>query len=331
MRESMLHPEFADLQGQVHYVQERIRGREWSSSCPKCGGEPHPHGEFPDRFRMWISASSKRGITIGWCRVCDFKWTPRREYKPDPAKIEEWRQERIAEEVRRKAEAEVALCHLRDEHKWQTYYQTLTENQDGQSHWWGAGFVNEFWWGEWGFGYDPAHEFWYDDGGWKKHVTDTMTIPVRNMLGEIVNIKHRLINPMPDRSSTRYRMEYRVGIEPVFIANLEKKNDAEVVWLVEGEKKAGITFIAYDNPSVQILGLPKSPSDELLQSINGKKIYYVPDPDVAPKWRNRIIQNFSGRDVRVVEIVDKIDDWIIRNSITKENLQTLAEQARRIR
>ena len=143
MRESPLHPEFADLQGQVHYVVERIRGREWSSSCPKCGGEPHPRGEWPDRFRMWIAASSKHGVTLGWCRACDFKWTPKKEYKPDPAKIEQWRQERIAEETRRKEEAETALAHLRNEHKWQAYYKTLSENTDGQHHWWAAGFTEE--------------------------------------------------------------------------------------------------------------------------------------------------------------------------------------------
>lgn len=329
MRESPLHPEFADLQNQVHYVTERIRGREWSSSCPKCGGEPHPHGEWPDRFRMWIAASSKHGITIGWCRVCDFKWTGKKEYKPDPARIEQWRQERIAEETRRKTEAEQALAHLRNEHKWQSYYAYLLESPAGQASWWAAGFTNEFWWQEWGLGYDSAHEFWYDDGGWKKHITPTQTIPVRNLQGEIVNIKHRLETPMPN--GTKYRMEYRVGIEPVFMANLEKKNGADTVWLVEGEKKAGVTFVTLDNPEVQIIGLPKSPSDELLSAISGKVLFYIPDPDVSTRWRKRVCDNFKGRDLRLIETPDKIDDWILRNAINKTDLQTIASQARRIR
>lgn len=331
MRESPLHPEFADLQGKVHYVAERIRGREWSSSCPQCGGEPHKHGEWPDRFRMWIAASSKHGVTLGWCRACDFKWTPKKDYKADPAKIEQWRRERIAEEERRKAEAETALQHLRNEHKWQTYYNNLLDSPAGQASWWAAGFTNEYFWQEWGFGYDPHHEFWYDDGGWKLHTTATQTIPVRNLQGEIVNIKHRLAETIPNRTHDKYRMEYRVGIEPLFMANLELKNNAETVWLIEGEKKAGITFITLDNPSVQMIGLPASPSDELLSAIGGKVIYYAPDPDVNQKLRQRVYTNFKGRDLRVIETPDKIDDWILRNAINKSELQTLAGQARRIR
>ena len=96
MRESQLPPEFIELSGQVQYVRERVRGKEWSSSCPKCGGSPHSHGEFPDRFRMWTK--SKIGKPFGWCRACDYKWTSERDYKPDPEKIEQWRQERITEE-----------------------------------------------------------------------------------------------------------------------------------------------------------------------------------------------------------------------------------------
>lgn len=331
MRESLLHPEFQELNGIVHYVQEAIRGREWSSSCPYCGGEPHKSGEWPNRFRMFPSHSSKRGITIGWCRICGEKWLPKKEYRPDPVKIEQWRQERIAQETRRKEEAETALAHLRNEHKWQAYYAYLLESPAGQASWWSAGFTDEFWWQEWGLGFDSAHEFWYDDGGWKKHTTATMTIPVRNLQGEIVNIKHRLLEPMPDYHKTKYRMEYRVGIEPVFMANLEKKNGADVVWIVEGDKKAGITFITLDNPNIQMIGLPNSPSDELLSAIGGKTIYYVPDPDVSQKLRQRVFDNFKGRDLRMIETPDKIDDWILRNAITKPDLQTIATQARRIR
>jgi len=182
---------------------------------------------------------------------------------------------------------------------------------------------------EWGLGYDPCHEFWYDDGGWKLHTTATQTIPARNLQGEIVNIKHRLLEPMPD--GTKYRMEYRVGIEPLFMANLEKKNNADITWLIEGEKKAGITFITLDNPDVQMIGLPKSPSDELLSAIGGKTLFYVPDPDVTPRFRKRVFENFKERDLRVIETPDKIDDWILRNLVTKQDLQTLAAQARRIR
>ena len=161
------------------------------------------------------------------------------------------------------------------------------------------------------------------------HTTPTLTIPVRNLQGEIINIKHRLLEPIPD--GTKYRMEYRVGIEPIFMANLEKKNEAESVWIVEGEKKAGITFITLDDPETQMIGLPKTPSDELLQAIGGKIVYYIPDPDVSPRWKKRIYDNMKGRDLRLIELPDKVDDFIIRNDWNKSNLQTVMAQARRIR
>mgnify|MGYP003440847534 CR=1 FL=1 len=105
MKDSPLPLEFAELSGKVFYVRERIRGREWSSSCPKCGGIPHQNGQFPDRFRMWTK--SKIGKPFGWCRACNYKWTSERDYKPDPARIEAWRQERLEYERQRKAEAEM--------------------------------------------------------------------------------------------------------------------------------------------------------------------------------------------------------------------------------
>ena len=77
----------------------------------------------------------------------------------------------------------------------------------GRSEWIAAGILDEFWLNEWQLGFDPEHEFWYDWGVWTKHITPTMTIPVRNMQGEIINIKHRALNPFMQSNSNRYRMD----------------------------------------------------------------------------------------------------------------------------
>lgn len=337
MKTSPLHPEFAGLEGKVSYVSERIRGKEWSSSCPECGGSPHQNGALPDRFRMFTKSHSKRGISIGWCRVCGYKWTPKQDYQPDPAKIEAWRKEQIEYHERRKAESETALNNLRNENKWQTYYDFLLNTPSAQGYWMGAGLDNEYFWHYWGLGYDPRHEFWFDTAdGWKCHVTETATMPVRNLLGEIVNIKHRLINPF---EGTKYRMEYTTGIEPLCVANLDKLI-CDFVILCEGEKKTYTAWSLLDNLNVQAYGLPMTPSEEMLKSLPFKTAIYIPDPDAMeerenkngkklPPPANRIMETLKGRDVRILRLPDKLDDWILRTGATKQNFETLLKQARK--
>jgi len=328
MREAQLHPEFYELQGHVQYVVERIRGKEWSSSCPECGGSPHPGGEWPDRFRMFPAAHSKTGISIGWCRVCGFKWLPDREFKPDPEKLEKWKRERIVEEERRKAEAEQALQLLRDEKKWEFYTGVLDFCDEGRAYWKGAGIVDDLWWREWGLGWDREHEFWVDSDGWKKHTTPTATIAERNLDGEIVNVKHRLINPQPD--GVKYRMEYSVGFEPVFIANLQLCNDADWAFLVEGEKKAAVTWLTFDQAKVQAFGLPMSPSLELLEQINAGHICYIPDPDVQPWALKRIKEAYRDRDLKILRLNQKVDDYIQGAGIDRDSFRAIVKQARRV-
>lgn len=323
MRESSLPPEFMPLLGKVHYVRERIRGKEWSSSCPACGGTMHKHGEFPDRFRMWVKG--KAGIPFGWCRACDYKWYPERDFKPDPAKIEAWRQERLAEERRIKEEAEQAIKLLTDVKKWEQYYSWLVADKIAGDYWRKAGITDEFWWNEWHLGYDPSHSFWFDTGeGWVEHVTPTATIAVRDITGRIVNIKHRLINPF---EGVKYRMEYRTNTEPVFIANLDNKPEFTVI--CEGEKKAAVTWLTIDSTKVQAYGLPKNPSDDMLKAIKTKRVIDILDPDVKNKDIERKREVFSDTDYRIIRLPRKIDDMILEIGLGKEEIREIMKQARR--
>lgn len=325
MRESPLPPEFYELQGVVHYVRERIKGKEWSSSCPKCGGQPHKHGEFPDRFRMWTK--SKIGKPFGWCRACGYKWTSERDYKPDPAKIEQWRQERIAEEQRIKEEAERAIKFLTNEAHWQKYYSWLTADKIAAEYWRNAGIEDGYWWGEWKLGYDPMHSFWFDTGdGWVEHKTPTATIATRDITGRIINIKHRLLNPF---QGVKYRMEYTTHTEPLFIANLDLLGNSDYILKCEGEKKAAVTWLTLDNPKVQAFGLPATPSDDLLEAIKGKVIIDILDPDLKQWQRDRIRNAYKDIDYRVVELPEKIDDLIILSGMGKDGLKNILRQARK--
>jgi hypothetical protein len=324
MKDSPLPLEFQELSGRVSYVRERTRGKEWSSSCPKCGGVPHQNGQFPDRFRMWTK--SKIGKPFGWCRVCDYKWTSERDYKPDPARIEAWRLERLEYEKQRKAEAETAIAHLTNTHKWDEYYSWLASDYIAAQYWISAGVPDAFWWNEWKLGYDPSHTFWYDTGeGWKEHTTATFTIPVRDPSKRIINIKHGLINPLPD--GTKYRMEYKTNTEPVFISNLEDKEFSHLI-MCEGEKKSAVVFLTIDSPDIQCIGLPKSPSPDMLQAVKTKHIIDILDPDVKPQDIERKREEYKGIDYRIIRLPEKIDDMIINSGITKENMRDMLRQAR---
>jgi hypothetical protein len=326
MKDSPLPLEFVELSGKVFYVRERIRGREWSSSCPQCGGTPHQNGQFPDRFRMWTK--SKIGKPFGWCRACNYKWTSEKDYKPDPARIEAWRLERLEYERQRKAEAETAIKHLTEVHKWDEYYSWLTADYIAADYWASAGIPDAFWWNEWKLGYDPHHSFWYDTGeGWKEHITPTATMPVRDPSKRIINIKHRLINPLPD--GTKYRMEYKTNTEPVFIANLEDK-EFDYLIMCEGEKKSAVTFLTIDSAKMQAVGLPKNPSSEMLQAVKTKHIIDILDPDVKQSDIERKRMEYLDVDYRIIQLPAKIDDMILQSYLTKNDLRGMIKQARKL-
>jgi hypothetical protein len=273
---------------------------------------------------MW--PHNKGGFAFGWCRVCGYKWSASREFKPTPEQLEQWRIDRLGKEERIKAEAEQAIKLLTDKQKWHYYYDSLLNNDSAKDEWAKAGIILPFWWNEWQLGYDEAHLFYFDTGkGWQDYTTPTLTIPVRDLTGRVVNIKHRLLNPF---DGIKYRMEYRTNIEPVFIANLDdgKPAKSKVSIICEGEKKAAVTFITLDMVNVQVYGLPKSPSDEMLTGIEGR-IIQVLDPDVSVSPRIKDI--YKSRDYRVVTLPEKIDDMIVHRGLEQEHLIAIFKQAER--
>jgi len=57
VRAAVLPGAFGSLAGQLRYVRQ-VSPEEYSSECPRCGGEPHPNGEWPDRFRLFLRGYS---------------------------------------------------------------------------------------------------------------------------------------------------------------------------------------------------------------------------------------------------------------------------------
>jgi hypothetical protein len=170
MRESPLPPQWACLQGRVHYVQQHTP-TEWSSTCPECGGDVHPSGEWPDRCRLFADEHP----TL-FCRRCglvaypdqygDKNYTP-----PTPQELERFRRERIAAEEARKRSAERALALLQDQRLWERYY--LQAGKTGREYWERRG-IPGCWQDFWQLGYIEQREF-YVDGA--PYFTATPQIP----------------------------------------------------------------------------------------------------------------------------------------------------------
>lgn len=112
MRESPLPPQWACLTGKVHHVQQHSP-TEYSASCPKCGGDVHHNGEWPDRCRLFADEHPRL-----WCRHCgllaypdqygDNAYTP-----PSAQELERFRMERIAAEQENLRSVDHAIALLK--------------------------------------------------------------------------------------------------------------------------------------------------------------------------------------------------------------------------
>ena len=116
-REAPLPPIWSHLR--VNYVQ-RVSEKEYSASCPRCGGEVHQDGEWPDRLRIFVDDKP-----LIWCRRCSLLQFPDQTDSPpvNRAELDAWRQKQIEREESRKRSAERALQLLRDSERWRRYHR----------------------------------------------------------------------------------------------------------------------------------------------------------------------------------------------------------------
>ena len=320
IRPAELPPEFGEIRYKLHYVQ-RATNNEYSSECPTCGGVPHQSGDLPDRCR-WFDDGRPRG----WCRQCGAIFWPDMEngYKPDPAELKRWQDEREEAEKRTKAKAEHALDLIRQERVWLRYYEQQTD--ESRQRWvsWG---IPSYWQDYYKLGYDPAHVVYSGGDEWQ---TPTMTIPIFEPITyNVLNVRHRLLNPQ--KPGDKYRPE-RAGLpQSLFVACPDMKIGMDTL-IVEGEKKAMVTWITSDNPLIQVVGLPGcSPKQDLLKQFEeSDPIYICLDPDAQDKADD--IGRSLGKDrCRIIDLPGKIDDLIIDYGLDKNAINGLINTARRVR
>lgn len=314
-----VHPVFEEASKLT--TLKRKTADEWDGPCPKCGGK--------DRFTVNTTVN-------GWfCRQCfvDHAWndvidlmmwyydTDWRgafarlgEPSPDDMQKRAERAKQVEAELEAKiAEAQEALADIRRGNRWQDYRNNL----------------NDFFMLEWArrgldeeavdlFNLGAAPNFW---GG------ASLTIPVFSPTGDLVNIRHRVLNP---KDGAKYLPE-RAGLPAALYFALPALGVPDTLLLVEGEIKAMVTY-RHLPQDVQAIGMPgMTPRPGMLDALrNAGRVFFVPDPDAQPKACRKIVDEIGRAKVRVIDLPGKIDDLIVSGLLTGNDLTGLMRTARAV-
>jgi hypothetical protein len=316
-REASLPPAFDRFRDAVRYVQQ-VSDTEYSSSCPTCGGQAHPGGEWPDRCR-WFTDGKPRG----WCRRCGSLFWPDADAKPDPEALARWRKEQEEREQARKRSAERALANLAEHRIWERYHAQMDEH--ARFLWRKRGVcdsLQDFW----QLGYDKAHRFWRDGHEFE---TATLAIPIFGDAWQPLNIKHRLIDPPVDYSKYRYEL---IGVTDGLLWRADP--DSELtghVIAIEGEIKAMVTAERAGTAVGTIVGLPGThPSPAIVQQLRqADRVTLVMDP--GAKRDGVRLANALGIDrCWMLSLPHKIDDGILAANLSSREVMMMLRSAVRL-
>jgi hypothetical protein len=155
--------------------------------------------------------------------------------------------------------------------------------------------------------------------------TPTLTIPIFSEQNELLNIKHRLINPK--NSKDKYRPEtHGLGAFPPLLAIPAMGYDGDLVIVVEGEIKAMVTWAHLPAFDFQVIGVAgKNSFKPLADKLFGRKVVVIPDPQ-GEKEAVELARAVSGR---VFYCPDKIDDYLLQAKVKSDNFYQALRQARK--
>lgn len=290
-------------------IYEEGGKQHWKCYTGPCGG-----GDVVDFIQAW--------------RGCD-KLTAYRilggEEKVDPAQIARLaaeHAERAANQLQAEIErAQKALAELRRVQSWLTYHANLTD--ETRELWRSRGIPNR-WQDYWQFGYCANFAVGTPDG---THYTPSLTIPIVDENSQVVNVRHRLLNP--PKPNDKYRPD-RPGLSASpFLAYLGCGYEPERILVVEGEIKAAVTFQALwhrEEEPTQVIGIPgKSQFRNIADKLDGHEVYICLDPDADQQARE-----FAGMvHGRVINLPVKIDDAILSGDLDKRGLLFRMKTARK--
>jgi hypothetical protein len=237
------------------------------------------------------------------------------------ARLESARLERIAaqqrEEARRK-EWQTAKRHL--------YYHKM-RTQYHKDAWREAGIdegMQEFW------TLGGTEDFTYKMGETLYH-TPTLTIPILSPQRELMTIQHRLLNPKNPKD--KYRPDVTGLHSHPFLAVPEMGYDGGLIWVVEGAKKAMVTWTRADSDWQCIGVMSQGEYMSLVEALQpvGQRVIVVPDPDNVRNPNafllgHKLAKAIGGKYIRLPE---KIDDLILSSKMTTNDLYAMSKQARK--
>lgn len=306
-------------------------GGELRSHCPIHGGKN------PGAFAVWVESGKQkwkcftRGCGVG--DVIDFVvvWQ-QKEFKDaiaflggevinDPVEMERLARERHQRAIRAKQEAlqqeEARRKELQAEQKHLQYHNML--NDYFTSEWIKRG-LDESWQNYFCLGGCPDFVI---DGGYH---TPTLTIPIINENSEVLNIRHRLLNPRDP--TDKYRPEKPGLGASFFMAYPNMGYCGDVIWVIEGEIKTAVVSTINPEESWNYIGVPGlSNYGKLTDKLKGKNVVAVSDPGAEEKV-SEFCKSVNGR---MIQLPEKIDDLVVSHGYDGDWLRSMEKQARRVR
>lgn len=280
-------------------------GRDlWNCFSGDCGG-----GDAIDFVQKW------RGLDFK--RACEFLGG---NTQADPVEMERLARERLAkaeaELQDKKLRYEAALRELQVAEKHLLYHQNM--GPWARDMWTTRGLdegLQDF------FTLGGCDDFEINNG----YHTPTLTIPILDEHRNLLNIKHRLVNP--PKVNDKYRPEKSgLGKFPPFLAIPEMGFDGDLIIVTEGEIKAMVTWASMSVIDFQVIGVPgRTQFESITDQLKGKNVVVVPDPG-AEKEAFTFARSIQARFLPVPE---KIDDYILATGCKGDALYSLFKQARK--
>jgi hypothetical protein len=242
--------------------------------------------------------------------------------KPDPATMH-----RIATERAERAEqrlkqtilaAQSAMKELQEARQWERYHQALEDSDYARELWERRG-IPQVWQDLWRLGYCENFRVSTGEGSL---VTPTLAMPIFGPGWELLNIRHRLLNPL--KPSDKYRPDKPGLKSQVFMTDPDLGMNAENFLIVEGEIKSMVTYITLDSTKWQVLGVPgKTWFHKISDQLRGKRVVICFDPD-ADIEAAKAAKETGGK---IIRLPVKIDDIINDGGLDKNGLRNLIKGA----
>lgn len=301
---------------------------EWRGACPIHGGDNESAFviSVKDGKELWYCFTGDCGggdaidfvkAWRGWGfkQACEFLGG---DTHLDPVEMERLAQERHAkaqtelEDKQRRMEAarnelQFAQRHLlyhQNMEDWARAMWTARGLDEGLQDFFTLGACNDF-----------------DIGGYH---TPTLTIPLFSEMRDLLNIKHRLVNPQ--KPNDKYRPETKgLGTFPPLLAIPEMGYNGGLIVVVEGEIKAMVTWARLNETDIQVIGVPgKDAFKRIIEPLKGKRVIVIPDPQ-AEKEAVEFARNVRAG---VLNLPAKVDDYLISVDMKPDNFYSLLKQAR---